>query len=111
MGVLEGIAATSIAQESSEGPPISEVRERLSALEKPYPGAPIVLSQGIPIYQGLNFGQTQAQDRGSAVFPMGISKAQAKETTPSGIGRNDEKEQKETNSSTIAMPASICEPG
>ena len=35
IGGLEGIPATSTAQESSEGPPISEVMEQVSALRKP----------------------------------------------------------------------------
>ena len=65
MGGLEGIPATSTAQESSEAPPISELRERVSALRKSYAGPPIVMSQGVPAWEKFNFGQNQAQAQGS----------------------------------------------
>ena len=102
MGGLQGIPATSTAQESSEGPPISEIMERLSTLKKPYSRAPIVISQGIPVYKEFNFGQTQAQDTRPTVFAMGISNAQATVTAPFGIGRNDKK--KKTRPDQLLLP-------
>ena len=113
MGGLEGIPATSTAQESSEGPPIRELREWVSALRKPYPGTPIVMSQGVPVWDKFNFGQNQAQAQGSMPtnFAMGISKAQDAVITPSRTGKRDERTAEYTKQPTVAMLASTCEPG
>ena len=84
IGGLEGIPATSTAQESSEGPPISELRERVSALRKPYPGAPLVMPQGVPVWENFNSRQSQAQTQGSMPtnFVMGTTSVQPAVTTP-----------------------------
>ena len=58
IGGLEGIATPSVAQESIEvRPPTSEM-ERVLALRKPYPGAPIQIVHGDSVEPGFNFGQT-----------------------------------------------------
>ena len=101
MGGLEGIPATSTTQESPERPPISELRERVSVLRKPYPGAPIVISQGVLVWEQFNFGQNQAQAQVGmpTSFAMGISKAQDTSTTPAISGEKYDKEEKQTKSS------------
>ena len=53
IGGLEGIPATSTAQESSDGPSLSGMQEWVSALRKPYPGAPIGMSQGGFYIEGI----------------------------------------------------------
>ena len=45
-GGLEAIPTASVAQESSELPPLSVDQERLSALRKPYLGAPVQFVHG-----------------------------------------------------------------
>ena len=45
---------SSATAESSEDPSLSGLRERVSALHKPYPGAPIVMTEGIPSRQNVN---------------------------------------------------------
>ena len=66
------------------------MQERVSALRKPYLGAPIIISEGV--LEGFYFGRRQAQDQvtGSmhANFPMGISTAQDIGTTPVGKPNN-----------------------
>ena len=62
---------SSTAAESSDNSSLSGLRERVSALRKPYPGAPIVMTEGIPAKQNfgyddlvhptLNIGQARAQ--------------------------------------------------
>ena len=47
------------------------MQEQVSALQKPYPGAPVVISEGVPV--GFNFGRNQANSLGSLV---GISTAE-----------------------------------
>ena len=65
--------------------------------------------QGFPVWKGFNFGQPQATRH--ADFVIGTTNAQPAVTTPSGIGRNIEKEQKKTRSALAAIPEPQCEPG
>ena len=89
IGGLEGIPATSTTQELSDGPSLSGMQEQVSALHKPYPGAPIVMVHGVPVWKGFNFGQPQASRH--ADFITGTTNAQPAVTTPYAIGRNIEK--------------------
>ena len=50
--------------------------EWVLVLRKLYARAPIVMSQGIPVYKGFNFGQTQAQDTRPSIFSMGTLEGQ-----------------------------------
>ena len=47
------------------------MQERVSALRKRYPGAPVIPSEGVSV--GFNFGRDQANSLGS---PVGISTAE-----------------------------------
>ena len=54
---LEGIPAASVAQESSELPPLSTDQERVSALRKQYPGSHIQFVPGDSAKKGFHFGR------------------------------------------------------
>ena len=65
------LVPSSIAVASSDDPSLSGLRDWVSALRKPYPGAPIVMTEGIlarqnfgyadSVHPALNIGQAQAQ--------------------------------------------------
>ena len=82
---------------------------RVSALRKPYPGALIIMFQGVAVWKGFNFEQPQATRNADLI--MRTTNAQPTGATPSGIGRNIEKEQKQTKSAPSAFPMSTSVPG
>ena len=59
MNSLEGIPATTVAQEDVDVRPPSPMKERVSALRKPRPGAPTGFVRGNSVQLVFNFGQSQ----------------------------------------------------
>ena len=59
IGGLEGISAASMAQNETEVRPSDGLEEKISALRKPYPGAPVGIIHGDSVKMGFNFGQAQ----------------------------------------------------
>ena len=60
-----------MAQELSELPPQATNLKRVFALCKPYLGAPIQLSQGIPTQKGFNLDRLKLKPQGLQFFQWG----------------------------------------
>ena len=97
---------------SSDDPSLKEMQVQVSALRKPYPSAPIIVSEGF--LGGYYFGCRPTQDRATSTKPaqvlMGKSIAQAAVFAPTIMGEKYENVSKQTRSAPAAILEPQCEP-
>ena len=97
-----------IVRGDSWDPLLREMQVRVSALRKPYLGAPVIVSEGVPgvFYFGRRPTQDQATSCKFAQVSMGTTNVPDAVNVTIGMGEKYENVQKQTRSA----PAPILEP-